>query len=111
MRVLHLMKASVWETEKDKPFVGQTYLDTEGFIRCRTPEAFAPVAAQYACRIEPFVLLVIDTGLLTCPIRWEGASARLYGAVDRAAVTDALPFRKHRDGSWRVPEQLLTARE
>ena len=112
MKILHIMKASVWETEKEKPLIGQTYLDVEGFIHCSTVDGFRPISERFRDRIEPFVLLVLDTDKLTCPIRWEGRDVRyphLYGPIDRDAVTDVLPYRKDKDGAWRVPEQLLTA--
>ncbi len=112
MQIIHAMKASVWETEQGKPFVGQTYIDVEGFVHCSTVESFRPVSENFRDRIEPFVLLVIDTEKLTCPLKWEGAPVKyphLYGAINRGAIVDVLPYRKDKDGTWLPQEQLLTA--
>lgn len=111
MRIIHIMKASVWETEKDKPLVGQTYVEVEGFIHCSTVESFRPVSERFRDRIEPFVLLVIDPDRLSEPPRWEGEPAypHLYRAIAREAITDVLPYRKDRDGNWLPQAELLTA--
>lgn len=111
MYIIHIMKASVWETEQHKPFIGQICIDVEGFIHCSTLESFRPVSERFADRIEPFVLLVIDTDKLTCPLKWENEPAypHLYGALNRNAVVNVLPYRKDKNGVWIPPEQLLPA--
>lgn len=110
MRIIHCMKKAVWEREKEKAFIGQTYIDAEGFIHCSQTDTFRAVTPLFRDQMEPLVLLVIDTDKLTAPLKWEGEPVKyphIYAAFNRDAVTDVLPYRKDRGGEWIVNDELL----
>ncbi|TIC84057.1 DUF952 domain-containing protein [Nocardioides sp. GY 10127] len=77
---------------------GSSVVET-GFVHAAHPHQVAGVLERYyADAREPLVLLVIDTGLLDCPVREEAATSggerfpHLYGTVPVGAVLEVRPL-------------------
>ncbi len=93
--IYHLAPLERWQTWPE----GEAYLpaeyEAEGFIHCtRGDELMLQVANRYY-RTSPrdFVLLIIETDMLTSPLKWEQSNDSLaplfphiYGPINRDAI-------------------------
>ena len=103
MWLFHIATVSDWETARASGRYttstrGRT-LAEEGFIHASRADQWQGVRERYYADIaEPLVLLVIDSERLTAPVVDEpvpGTDERfphVYGAIEPAAVTRALPL-------------------
>ncbi|GAA2997998.1 DUF952 domain-containing protein [Streptomyces fulvorobeus] len=107
--LLHLTEAPLWEAARDTGAYemstrGRT-LGEEGFIHCSLPHQLPGVArALYGGGDhQDLVVLVIDTGRLTAPVRYEVAAPggeefpHVYGPIPVEAVVDVLPWQRKDD--------------
>ncbi len=113
--VLHLMPLFDWSELQPAEDVGNTSLDTDGFIHCTDdPDVMLQVAnAFYAHQPGDFVVLHVDTTRLTPRCIWEAPAhisgtgpafadtfPHVYGRIDRAAVTVAQPVIRDETGNF-----------
>ncbi|MEU6097450.1 DUF952 domain-containing protein [Streptomyces sp. NPDC047079] len=99
--LVHLTERSVWESARATGFYEMSTrgvtLQEEGFIHCslrhQVPRVARRVYGQYEGPDE-LVLLVIDPGLLTAPVRYEAVRPggeefpHIYGPIPVSAVVD-----------------------
>ena len=113
--ILHICSADEWAAVPPGGEYRAPSLDAAGFIHCSDPgTAHLPANALYAGRTD-LVLLEIDPGTLSVPLRWEaGVPAHpsgvwfphVYGPIPWAAVVAVHAFPPSSDGSFRLPEGL-----
>ncbi len=107
--IYHITQQSAWIAAKDKPaYCGDT-LDREGFIHCSTRGQVPATAHRYFHGVHGLVLLEIETGSLTVPLRYEESASgdcfpHIYGPLNRGAVRRALPFEPGPDGEFAFPD-------
>ena len=89
-------------------------LAEEGFLHASDAGQVAPVANMfYRDMGEPLLLLVIDTGRLTSPLRYEdvpGAAApfpHIYGPLNPDAVISTVPLEPGPDGGFTFPTSAI----
>ncbi|AKH81607.1 glutathione S-transferase [Streptomyces sp. CNQ-509] len=100
----HITERARWEAARrtgvyEQSTRGRT-LAEEGYIHCSLPHQLAPVAqALYGTRPEEDpVVLVIDAGRLSAPVRFEAAEPggeefpHVYGPIPADAVVRADPW-------------------
>jgi glutathione S-transferase len=109
--IYHIATAADWERavesgEYTTSTRGRT-LAEEGFLHASDADQLAPVANTFYKGIsEPLLLLVIDTGKLTSPLRYDdvpGAAKpfpHIYGPLNTDAVTAAIPLEPGPDGNF-----------
>jgi uncharacterized protein (DUF952 family)/ribosomal protein S18 acetylase RimI-like enzyme len=100
--LLHLLEPGHWRTALTEGALRPPSLASAGFVHLSTPEqVHLPARALFPGRRD-LVLLVVDPGRLTDPVRWEpGIHAdppgmrfpHLYGPLPVTAVTAVVPYR------------------
>ena len=105
-RLYHLALTREWEGDPGAAYtistIGRT-LAEEGFIHCSFAEQVQAVADRFYRGRADVVLLQIDAGALTSPVRVEpvpGGEAypHVYGPINRDAVVRAAPIPLLPDG-------------
>ena len=110
--LLHIVSSDEWGN------VGSVYapesLTVEGFIHCSTrDQVLGPANALFRGQIG-LLLLVIDTALVTAPIRFEDCYEsgmefpHIYGPLDTNAVVHTIPFPLKPDGTFSLPTEVDT---
>jgi uncharacterized protein (DUF952 family) len=107
-QLLHLAEKPLWEAARrtgtyEMSTRGRT-LAEEGFIHCSLPHQLPAVARMLygAGDAQDLVVLVIDTGRLQVPVRYEAMAPggeefpHIYGPLPVDAVVDVHPW--HREG-------------
>lgn len=105
--LVHLCGAREWE---DARHTGEIRPEPSvGFVHLSAPwQVHLPANRLFAGR-DDLVVLYIDPGQLTAPLRWEPGVAddpeamlfpHLYGALPASAVVDARPYRPGTDGRF-----------
>jgi glutathione S-transferase len=100
--IYHIATKSDWESaqragEYTTSSLGVT-LAEEGFIHCSQAGQVAGVAKKYYQNELDLVLLVIDAGKLTSPLRYEAVPGEpapyphIYGPLNPDAVVEVRPF-------------------
>ena len=85
-------------------------LAEQGFIHCSQRHQVRGVAERYYADADDLVLLVIDSGLVGSPVRYEAPPdgveeyPHIYGALPADAVTAVVPVRRDRDGRFILPD-------
>jgi uncharacterized protein (DUF952 family) len=85
-------------------------LEHQGFIHCSLRHQVRGVADAIFSDADDLVLLVIDSGLVAAPIRYEvpepGAEAypHIYGPLPVSAVTGVLPVSRDPAGRLLLPD-------
>jgi uncharacterized protein (DUF952 family) len=85
-------------------------LAEQGFIHCSLRHQVRGVADAVFADADDLVLLVIDSGLVTAPIRYEvpepGAEAypHIYGPLPVSAVTSVVPVSRDPAGRFLLPD-------
>ena len=107
--LVHLCSASGWQAAQESGEHRPESLDANGFVHLSTPEqVHLPANRLYAGRTD-LVLLRIDAGQLTSPIRWEPGVAtdpesmafpHLYGPLPAAAVISITSYRPGPNGRF-----------
>ncbi|MFB8031109.1 DUF952 domain-containing protein [Streptomyces sp. NPDC056465] len=104
--LLHLTEEPLWEAARragtyEMSTRGRT-LREEGFIHCSLPHQLPTVArALYGSDDEGLVVLVIDTGRLPSPVRYEALKPggeefpHLYGPLPVEAVVEVRTWAEH----------------
>ncbi|MFF8840009.1 DUF952 domain-containing protein [Streptomyces sp. NPDC015130] len=104
--LLHVVPLADWSADPAAPYAPAS-LAAEGFVHCSADEAAALAIADgpYRSVTGPLLVLVIDESRLAGEVRWEDSGGRLYphvyGAIERAAVTEVLEVRRDADGRAR----------
>ncbi|WP_406146008.1 DUF952 domain-containing protein [Streptomyces sp. NBC_01012] len=106
-QLLHLTEEPLWEAARragayEMSTRGRT-LREEGFIHCSLPHQLPAVArALYGPGDgDGLVVLVIDTGRLPAPVRYEAMAPggeefpHIYGPLPTSAVVDARPWAEY----------------
>ncbi|MFI6120297.1 DUF952 domain-containing protein [Streptomyces sp. NPDC051064] len=98
-QLLHLTEEPLWEAARragtyEMSTRGRT-LREEGFIHCSLPHQLPAVArALYGSEDDGLVVLVIDTGRLPAPVRYEAMEPggqefpHIYGPLPTSAVVE-----------------------
>ncbi|MEU9062120.1 DUF952 domain-containing protein [Streptomyces sp. NPDC048430] len=98
-QLLHLTEEPLWEAARragtyEMSTRGRT-LREEGFIHCSLPHQLPAVArALYGSEDDGLVVLVIDTGRLPAPVRYEAMEPggqefpHIYGPLPASAVVE-----------------------
>ncbi|MFD9421077.1 MULTISPECIES: DUF952 domain-containing protein [unclassified Streptomyces] len=106
--LLHLAEEPLWEAARGKGTYEMSTRDRtlqqEGFIHCSLPHQLAGVARMlYGADDRSLVVLVIDPGRLTVPVRYEAVVPggeefpHLYGPLPVDAVVDVRPWQREED--------------
>lgn len=88
-------------------------LDTEGFIHCSTSDQVVWVANKFYRGKSGLVLLVIEVDRVHAEVKYEpvegvGDFPHIYGALNADAIVNVIDFPPNSDGSFNLPNQLLT---
>jgi uncharacterized protein (DUF952 family) len=103
-RIYHLVLRSAWEKTSGGTYTADS-LASEGFIHCSNADQVARSANRFFAGLSDVLVLEIDAGRLTSPLRDEpGGPGELfphvYGPINRAAVMAVHPLERGPDGSW-----------
>ncbi|MFE4688555.1 DUF952 domain-containing protein [Streptomyces sp. NPDC056749] len=102
-QLLHLTEEALWEAARtagtyEMSTKGRT-LREEGFIHCSLPHQLPAVArALYGSDTGNLVVLVIDTGRVQAPVRYEAMEPggeefpHIYGPLPASAVVEVRPW-------------------
>ena len=105
--IVHCMKRSLWESEKQKESWGLEDLEKYGFIHCCTVNYLWRVLPNFDEEKEDLVLICIDEEKLNSEVRYEddGNYGRnyphVYGLINTSAVVDVLDYLKDENGHYR----------
>ena len=107
--LLHICAADDWRFAKDHGEHRPASLGDVGFIHLSAPEqVHLPANRLYSGR-KDLVLLHVDPGRLTAPVRWEPGVPtdpdsmlfpHLYGPLPVEAVTSVTPYLPGSDGRF-----------
>lgn len=111
--ILHITERSHATAAQQSGTYRADSLDTEGFIHCSTPDQVVWVANQFYRGQSGLVLLVIDVDRVQADVKYElvegvGNFPHIYGELDADAIVDVIDFPPNSDGSFTLPDQLLT---
>ncbi len=121
MNVVHITSRLAWTEAARRGGYASPSLDSVGFIHCSRVDQVASVADNFYRGQSGLVLLVVDPGRLTSPLRWEpaaegspppglGADAlfpHIYGPLNLDAVIQVLDFEPDANGEFSLPAGLL----
>jgi len=115
-RIFHLTPAATWaEAQRTGAYTADS-LATEGFIHCSTVEQVVWVANNRFRGRQDFVLLHIDSGRLSAPVKYENLEGgtelfpHIYGPLNLDAVIDATPFQPDVHGAFDHHQAALAFR-
>ena len=103
-RIFHLTPAATWADAQRAGAYTADSLASEGFIHCSTAEQVVWVANNRFRNRRDFVLLHIDSGRLTAPVKYENLEGgtqlfpHIYGPLNLDAVIDVTPFQPDESG-------------
>jgi len=102
--IYHLVTRSAWEQAPAEAYRAGS-LASEGFIHCSYAEQVAWAANRFYAEAADLLVLQIDPGKLTSPLKAEAAAhgevfPHIYGPIDRAAVVAVLTLGRGGDGQW-----------
>jgi uncharacterized protein (DUF952 family) len=105
-RIYHIVPRSHWEQT-----VGAYRADslaTEGFIHCSNADQMARVANWFFAGQDDLLVLVLDAGKLSSPLRDEDcgvgeAFPHVYGPINPEAVAEVRSLQRGPDGRWVFP--------
>lgn len=105
--IYHLVHSRVWEEKHDQPYRADS-VSSEGFIHCSFAEQVAWAANRFYADAEDLLLLHIDAGRLTSPLREEPCDTgeifpHIYGPLNRDAVVKIEALVRGPDGRWQGP--------
>lgn len=118
-RIFHLTTRQVWDA-RSSAYVHPS-LDTEGFIHCSALHQLTGVANAYCLDASEVIALVVDTGQLASPVRWEpprhpdGSPVEpvhllyphIYGEINSDAVVDVVDMARDSHNRYRLPARLI----
>lgn len=108
-RIYHLVPKSAWENAPAGPYRAPS-LATEGFIHCSNAAQVAWAANRFYAGEGELLVLVLDAGRLSSPVRDEDAGSgekfpHVYGPIDREAVIAVRPLGHGADRRWVFSEE------
>jgi uncharacterized protein (DUF952 family) len=104
----HLVPRAEWEAcDPQQPYV-PTAFGADGFVHCTDgADEVAATANRYFADFDgELLVLVLDRGQLTAPVRYEDPRAvypHVYGPIERAAVVHRLTMARNSRGAWLAP--------
>jgi uncharacterized protein (DUF952 family) len=111
--IYHIAEAADWaRARRDGQYTTSTRgvpLAEQGFIHAAQPGQVALVANAFYQGVPDLVLLVIDTGRVGSPIRYERVPGQdqpyphIYGPLNPDAVIETRPFPSGPDGTFAFP--------
>ena len=111
--VYHITSRADWEAAQRSGKYAADSLASQGFIHCSKVEQILRVANIFYNGQPGLVILAIDSGKLTSPLRWEPGTdltaevfPHIYGPVNLEAVYNVLDFEPNPDGTFGLPEDL-----
>ena len=108
--IYHICVPAVWSKAKESEYRCPS-LESAGFIHCSTPDQLVEVASHLFRGQRGLLLLAIDPGRVTSPIRYEDAGngelyPHIYGPLNPSAVVAVEPFELKADGSFVLPQRV-----
>lgn len=114
MNIYHITSRSAWIQSTRSGSYTADSLQSEGFVHCSTAAQILPVAQQFYRGQHGLVLLVIDTGRLAVPVKWEqsvpppgihesAAFPHVYGPIALEAIVSCLDFESDARGEFVLP--------
>lgn len=110
--ILHITTFSAWAQARNTGNYRAPSLQDEGFIHCSTPAQVVDVANNLYRGERELILLTIDAGALTAPVRYEDCYEsgqqfpHVYGPINTDAVVRVLSFEPQDDGTFSLPSAL-----
>jgi uncharacterized protein (DUF952 family) len=117
--ILHIISRDAWESARESAEIRAPSLDSQGFIHFSTAEQIVRVANRHYPGVRGLAVLVVETSLLTSPLRWEppdmpGEAAagsgelypHLYGPLNVSAVRGVVDLPPMPDGTFVLPALL-----
>jgi uncharacterized protein (DUF952 family)/uridine phosphorylase len=110
--ILHITPYEDWLAAQQGGEYRPASLDHEGFIHCSTPGQVVPVANNLYPAQRNLVLLCIERGRVSAPVRDEDCYEtgqlfpHIYGPLNRDAVVQVLPLPPDEDGTFSLPPAL-----
>jgi uncharacterized protein (DUF952 family) len=113
--IYHFALMADWEAATSE-YRGSTLgrsLDDVGFVHCSTAAQIQRIADEIYRGRDDVVLLKIDPGRLSVPVRYDEVAGgerfpHVYGPVATAAVVSATPLRPGADGRLELRTELGT---
>jgi uncharacterized protein (DUF952 family) len=105
MITFHLVPWPVWaEQQRGDLYVPEAFA-ADGFVHCTDGEQAVIDTANryYQCDPRPYVVLSINTDVLTAPVRYEDSGRiypHVYGPIEIAAVTLVRDVERDTDGRF-----------
>lgn len=102
--ILHITTAADWAAAKEAGSLVAPSLTDEGFIHCSTHAQVVATANRIFAGSGDLLLLEVDPGKLTAPLRWERATdvgdefPHIYGPLNLDAVVGTLVLREGDEG-------------
>lgn len=114
VNIYHITTRGAWIGATRAGRYAADSLESEGFIHCSTAAQVVPVAERFYRGQTGLVLLVIETGKLTAPVKWEqsapppgvdagAAFPHLYGPIGLDAIAACLDFEPNESGEFAMP--------
>ena len=102
--IFHLVLRRVWEENLNQPYRAES-LASEGFIHCSFAAQVAGSANRFYADARDLLVLHIDPGRLTSPLREELSGTgelfpHIHGPLNRDAVVTVQPLMRGADGRW-----------
>jgi uncharacterized protein (DUF952 family) len=89
-----------------RPYVPASF-EADGFVHCTDGvEEVAATANRYYSNVADLLVLTIDVGRLTSPVRYEDPGRiypHVYGPIERGAILQVQPMRRASDSRWAPP--------
>ena len=95
--IYHITPSHWWNNFSSKDFYESPTLKEEGFIHCSKKEQVAGVLERYYANEKNLLLLQIDLGLLTAPLKFEVATnnesfPHIFGAINKNSIVSVDPI-------------------
>jgi uncharacterized protein (DUF952 family) len=105
-RIYHIVPRAIWE-QTTGPYRADS-LASEGFIHCSNENQVARVANLFYADHDDLLVLCIDAGRLTSPVRDEDPGAgelfpHVYGPIDREAIIEVRALERGPNRRWEFP--------
>jgi uncharacterized protein (DUF952 family) len=112
--IFHITEPALWQDATERGTYDRSTRDASlaevGYVHCSFPHQVETVANYiYGDWSEALVLLEIDVGQVTSPIRVENLEGgteefpHIYGPIPAAAVNRVHPLERS-DGRWQLPD-------
>ncbi len=109
--IYHITPRADWDDAQKNGKYEAESLREQGFIHCSKADQILRVANSFYIGQPGLVILAIDTGKLTSPLRWEPGVdltaevfPHIYGPVNLEAIYNVLDFEPNPDGTFGLPE-------